>query len=100
MIKTSPRRDIVLGTLLMALGTGLAVFGTLAPKELLGLLRHHLPYAYWPMIAAGFGGILHAVGELAFGAPWGAGPSVVVRALGWLRTHHRPVVAVFRAQDL
>jgi lipoprotein-releasing system permease protein len=89
MFKSSPRRDILLGSLLIALGLALAIFQYVQPaKEAAGFVARHWRLTGFPTMLAGFFGILRGVWTLAMGGPAtdGGGSS---RAFRWIKNHRR-----------
>jgi lipoprotein-releasing system permease protein len=96
MAKPSPRRDIVLGALLIAAGVAAAVFHTLHPtKDTAGFLARHWVLLAWPAVILGLGGILNGVWALAMSGPSDTRGSS--RVFSWVRRYRKPLVRVSTA---
>lgn len=93
ILKPSPRRDILLGSLLIAVGVGLAIFQYLHPAKDVGGFWRHAGWVAYPAVLLGLGGILSGVWALALGAAPQRGPGLASRLAGWVRRNRRPLLA-------
>lgn len=92
MLKLTPRREILIAGLLMALGIGLAVFDYLSPvREPVTLVQRVLPYVYGALLLGSLGGIAHAVWVLAVGEPWRT-REARSRLWPWIKLHRRGLI--------
>jgi lipoprotein-releasing system permease protein len=93
MFKSSPRRDLYVGSILIVVGLAIAIASSVNPaKEGASFIRQHVWWLAPPAMALGFGGVIRAVWRLAMGEPWRLG---VERSsvLLWLRRKHRSLTA-------
>lgn len=92
--KPNARRDIVLGSVLIATGVALAIFQYLHPSKDVGWFwRHAWGWIAYPAVVFGLAGILSGVWALATSGAAKRGPGVPARVFDWVRRKRKPLLA-------